>query len=70
MPKKTSYESVFEVAAQLSVGLVDTPVAPSEGEGLDGVPGVGQDDCITVNVCPAIITVPVRWLVRLLAATA
>ena len=40
MPKKTSYESVFEVAAQPRVGLVDIPVAPLEGEGLEGVPGV------------------------------
>jgi len=33
---------VFEEAAQLSVGLVEIPVAPLEGEGPEGVPGVGQ----------------------------
>ena len=33
---------MFEQAAQPSVGLVDTPVAPFEGEAPDGVPGVGQ----------------------------
>jgi hypothetical protein len=33
---------VFEVAAQLSVGLVETAVAAFEGEGFDGVPGVGH----------------------------
>jgi hypothetical protein len=34
---------VFAVAAQLKVRLVDTPVAPSEGDGLEGMPGVDQD---------------------------
>ena len=27
-------------------------------------------DCVTVNVCPAMVIVPVRWLVPVLAATA
>ena len=31
------------MAAQLNVGLVNTPVAPFDGEGFDGLPGVGQD---------------------------
>ena len=26
-------------------------------------------DCVTVNVCPAMVIVPVRWLVPVLAAT-
>ena len=58
---------------QLRVGLVDIPVAPFEGEGFDGVPGVEQDapapDCVTVNVCPAMVIVPVRELVLVLAET-
>ena len=33
---------MFEQAAQLRVGLVDIPVAPFEGEGPEGVPGVAQ----------------------------
>jgi hypothetical protein len=30
------------VAVQLSVGLVDTPLAPLDGDGLEGLPGSGQ----------------------------
>jgi len=33
---------VFEVPAQLNVRLVETPVVPLEGDGLEGVPGVGH----------------------------
>jgi len=33
---------VFEVAAQLNVVLIETAVAPSEGDGLEGTPGVGH----------------------------
>ena len=33
---------MFEEAPQVNVGLVETPVAPLEGEGPEGVPGVGQ----------------------------
>ena len=54
---------MFEVADQPNVGLLDTPVAPFEGEGLEGVPGVGQADapaCVTVKVWAAMLIVPVR----------
>jgi hypothetical protein len=63
---------VFEVAAQLNVGLVETPVTPFEGDGLEGVPGVGQGpgpDCVTVNVFPAMVRVPVRLFPVLFAKT-
>ncbi len=61
-----------EVEDQASVGLVETPMAPFEGEGPEGVPGVGQADApdwVTVNVFWAIVIVPVRSLVLELAST-
>ncbi len=51
------------MAGQPNVGLLETPVAPVEGEGPEGVPGVGQADapaCVTVKVLPAMVIVPVR----------
>jgi hypothetical protein len=33
---------VFAQAAQLNVRLAETPVAPLDGEGFEGVPGVAQ----------------------------
>jgi hypothetical protein len=54
-------EFVFEVAGQLKVGLLETPVVPFEGDGLEGVPGVGQanaPDCVTVKVFSAMVIVP------------
>ncbi len=60
------------MADQLTVGLIETPVAPFEGETFEGVPGVrqaGGPDCVTVNVWLAMVIVPVRWLVLPLAST-
>jgi hypothetical protein len=40
---------VFAQAAQLKVGLVEAPVEPFIGEGLEGVPGVGHGSASVVN---------------------
>ena len=44
------------MAAQVSVGLVETPAAPFEGEGLEGVPGVGQgaDPVVKLHTGPGV----------------
>ena len=41
---------MFEVAAQVKVGLVETPVAPLAGKGLEGVPGwIGEMTVMEVD---------------------
>ncbi len=57
------------MAGQPNIGLVEISSASSEGEGLEGVPGVGHADCVTVKVCLAIVIVPVRWLAPVFIAT-
>jgi hypothetical protein len=41
---------VFAQAAQLNAALVEATVDPLEGEGLEGVPGVGQTPIAMVAV--------------------
>jgi len=45
---------------QLRVGLVDTPVAPSEGKGFEETPGVGQ--VVIVKLCSTAKTEPANTL--------
>ena len=40
----------MELALQINVGLVDTPVAPFDGAKFDGVPGVGHGAAPVVNL--------------------
>jgi hypothetical protein len=46
---------VFEVADQPSVGLVETSVTPFEGEGPEGVPGVGQGAVVKLQTGLAVL---------------
>ena len=44
---------MFEVAGQLRVGPVDTLAAPSDGDGVEGIPGIEQGQ-LTVMLSPAL----------------